>query len=456
MLFFELDFLILFLLPTAFLACAAKASGQGWLAPWIAIIASLFFLYEFSWVSAAVATLSIAINYGAARVLLRLRKRRILASAIAANLIVLAYFKYSILIDDTFFHSKISWEWRIALPLGISFYTFQQIAFLVDIYRGKVSSFNFKTYALFKLYFPQFIAGPIVHFERVRASYERWPTFNARSIRFGLVIMAIGFAKKLVGDHFGAIANVAFEHQDTLTFDAAWNGALAFSLQIYFDFSGYSDMAVGLARLFGVSLPFNFNSPYKSRGPTEFWRRWHVTLSRWLRDYLYISLGGNRHGRNRMLAALFLTMALGGLWHGAAWTFLLWGALHGVALLLLRLVKARPPAIVSRAVFLLFLMVTWIFFRSETFEGAAAHLAALVSGEGGLSANAVWQATAGVVALLCCLMLPNSQQISLWLSARRVHAFWLVDLPIAAAAVFILALAFISPETTNAFIYFEF
>jgi len=193
MLFFDVNFLILFLTPVVVISYGLVLVGQRSLAPWVAIIASLVFLGVFSWVSVVVAIMSLSINYAAGNYLLTHRKKMVLAAMVAANLAMLGYFKYSILINGTFFHDERPLIWRLALPLGISFYTFQQIAFLSDIYWGKTTSFSLRTYLLFKLFFPQLIAGPIVHFERVRASYERWPTFNPRSVRFGLLMISLGF-----------------------------------------------------------------------------------------------------------------------------------------------------------------------------------------------------------------------------------------------------------------------
>jgi D-alanyl-lipoteichoic acid acyltransferase DltB (MBOAT superfamily) len=475
MLFFQLDFLLLFLVPLIASVALLKAFGVRSLLPWVASAASLTFLFVDSTISGLIAIVSICINYFAARYLLSHRTSEVFAAAVTANLAMLAYFKYS-----GWFAGSSPWSWHMLLPLGISFYTFQQIAFLADVYRGKVSSFSFRTYILFKLFFPQFIAGPITHFERVRASYERWPTFNARSIRYGLTIFSIGMAKKLVGDYFGGIANPIFANQASLDFYTAWTGMLAFTFQIYFDFAGYSDMAVGLARLFGVSLPFNFNSPYKSRSIAEFWRRWHMTLSRWLRDYLYIPLGGNRHGLPRTVAALMITMTLGGLWHGANWTFVAWGVAHGLALVATRFVSLPGWSALKTALTFLFVMLAWILFRSETFTGALQHYLSLVPGHANLGLGIeLWrivnlllpftpvegdfnrpqqliEITAILLAVVACLTAPNSQQIALWFAARRLYSFALADIPLMIFVVALLAFAMVTPDTRNAFIYFQF
>lgn len=479
MLFFELDFLIIFLLPLLLIVVPLKAVGFTKILPWIASASSIAFLYAFSTISVVIAIFSLLLNYFVAAYFLKHRSKSLFLSTVFINLAVLGYFKYSILIDKSIFDGNSSWAWRVALPLGISFYTFQQIAFLADVYKGKVQSFNFKTYILFKLFFPQFVAGPITHFGRVAASYERWPTFNARSIKFGLAIFALGMAKKLIGDHFGSISNVGFSHQSTLSTYEAWVSMFAFTLQIYFDFSGYSDMAIGVARIFGVSLPYNFNSPYKSKSLSDFWRRWHITLSQWLRDYLYISLGGNRHGAVKMALALFVTMALGGLWHGANWTFLLWGVAHGVALIAVRFLGFSAPTIVKQLLVFLFVMLTWILFRSDSLSGAMQHYASLINfSSSGLGVEAqrlvnifspsfsidaktnmphqLSEIAAILMATLLCFLAPNSRRLSVWFVARRVHSLMLMEIPLLVGLIILLSVAFVSPDTANAFIYFEF
>lgn len=485
--------MLLFLIPLVAGVAIFKALGVRRPLPWIASAASLIFLYIDSethregrpispavYFSPLIAMLSIGINYIAARWLLKRRTFPVFAFAVTVNLGVLAYFKYSGWLA-LWLAALQPFAWGALLPLGISFYTFQQIAFLADVYRGKVPDFSFRTYILFKLFFPQFIAGPITHFERVRASYERWPTFNARSIRYGLTLFCIGIAKKLAGDYFGAIAAPVFASGHApLDFYTAWAGMLAFGFQIYFDFAGYSDMALGIARLFGVSLPFNFNSPYKAKSISDFWRRWHMTLSQWLRDYLYIPLGGNRHGGLRTALALFLTMALGGLWHGAGAGYVLWGVAHGVALIAVRFFGFKVPAFIGRAATLLFVMLAWVLFRPGPLDSALQHYFYLVPGngnfgfgielwrvinlllpfapiEGGFNKpNQLTEIAAILLAVAVCLTMPNSQRIALWCAARRVYSFILADIPLLIFAVAILAFAMVTPDKQNAFIYFQF
>ncbi|MDB5413819.1 MAG: hypothetical protein JWR10_2154 [Rubritepida sp.] len=326
----------------------------------------------------------------------------ILGFALFLNLIVLAYFKYYL-----FFAAEISraagFDVNIAtiyLPIGISFYTFTQIAFLVDTYHDKVKELNFIHYLLFVTYFPHLIAGPILHHAEMMQQFRTKSIYRlkAENISVGLTIFIIGLFKKVVladgiapfvGPIFDAPAGAAAPGMA-----AAWVGALAYTLQLYFDFSGYSDMAIGLSRMFGIILPLNFASPYKAESIIEFWRRWHMTLSRFLRDYLYFALGGSHRGTARRYANLFITMLLGGIWHGAGWTFLLWGAVHGVLLTLnhafravaggTRPASARPAWI--RAAFVLgtFILVTmaWVLFRAPDVTAAFRILSSMVGWHG--------------------------------------------------------------------------
>lgn len=283
---------------------------------------------------------SIAFNYSAGYALARrspTRPRALLGIAIGMNLGLLGYFKYfNFFLDNLNALTDAHFENPpILLPLGISFFTFTQIAFLVDAYQGKAKEFNFVHYTLFVTYFPHLIAGPILHHKEMMPQFAaaagcRW---NARNIAVGGSIFIIGLAKKiLLADALAEFATPIFSAvhdggQPMLI--EAWIAALAYTLQLYFDFSAYSDMAIGLSLLFNVRLPANFESPYKSTSIIEFWRRWHISLSRFLRDYLYIPLGGNRKGPLRRYLNLLATMLLGGLWHGAGWPFIVWGGLHG-------------------------------------------------------------------------------------------------------------------------------
>ena len=309
--------------------------------------------------------------------------RRLLTTlGVTANLAALGWFKYA------GFFAQISNDLAgtqleilvPALPLAISFYTFQQISFLVDIHQDKTVPPAFWDYCAYVLFFPQLIAGPIVHhrtFFRQHSALFRSEGLSS-DIQIGLSIFVIGLFKKLViADNLALHATPVFAAADAgepLHALQAWRGLAAYTLQIYFDFSGYSDMAIGLGRCFGIRLPVNFNSPYRAASIIEFWRCWHITLSNFLRDYLYIPLGGNRHGRLRRYLNLFLTMLIGGLWHGASWSFVFWGALHGLYLIInhawQKLIGLRLPLWLGRVLTILAVMLAWVFFRAETFDGA--------------------------------------------------------------------------------------
>jgi D-alanyl-lipoteichoic acid acyltransferase DltB (MBOAT superfamily) len=266
--------------------------------------------------------------------------------------------------------------------VGISFYTFTQIAFLVDAYRGNVTRYALPHYVMFVTYFPHLIAGPILHHKDMIPQFEQEKRKrpDAHLILWGLVIFSIGlFKKTCLADGIQPYVALAFGPA-VPSFDQAWIGALAYTSQLYFDFSGYSDMAIGLSLMFGVFLPLNFNSPYKATSIVDFWRRWHMTLSQFLRDYLYISLGGNRHGRILRYLNLMITMVLGGLWHGAAWTFVIWGVLHGAYLCINNAWSSYCPAVAPRFARLASLgsfiltfvavVVAWVFFRADSISSA--------------------------------------------------------------------------------------
>lgn len=322
-------------------------------------------------------------------------KRIYLFVAVLSNLIVLGVFKYSNFFISTandLISPNFGWGsiplLNIVLPLGISFFTFTQIAFLVDTYRGQVKETDPIHYLLFVTYFPHLIAGPVLHHKQMMPQFGFASTyrFNHESVAIGLTVFCIGLFKKVVfADELAVYANLVFDGTNAgvkPTFFDAWTGALAYTLQLYFDFSGYSDMAIGLSRLFNIRLPLNFNSPYKAFNIIEFWRRWHMTLSAFLRDYIYIPLGGNRNGKVARYRNLILTMLLGGLWHGAGWTFVLWGGLHGIYLVInhawLRVTDGgfgrylpNPVAIVlGVGMTFLAVVIAWVSFRAANFATA--------------------------------------------------------------------------------------
>ncbi|MEZ4600984.1 MAG: MBOAT family O-acyltransferase [Syntrophotaleaceae bacterium] len=308
----------------------------------------------------------------------RANPKAVLIFGISINLALLGFYKYS-----DFFIENINALagtdfsfFRLALPLAISFFTFQQIAYLFDSYKGETTEYDFLNYCLFVSFFPQLIAGPIVHHKEMMPQFARVKNvfFNWKNMAMGVFIFSIGFFKKVVvADSFAVWATAGFDGADVLTFFEAWASSLSYTLQLYYDFSGYTDMAIGSAYMFNIQLPINFNSPYKAVNIQDFWRRWHITLSRWLRDYLYIPLGGNRKGPGRTYINLFLTFLLGGLWHGAGWTFVLWGGMHGAGTALHKWWQDKGMRMPKWAAWLttfLFVHFAWVFFRAQSFDDA--------------------------------------------------------------------------------------
>jgi len=374
---------------------------------WLAA-ASLFF---YGWWDARFVGLllaSVVFNYATGYLIgHRLQRGRaagvLLAGAIGVDLALLGYFKYANFFVANFnavfgFNLPIG---EFFLPLGISFFTFTQIAFLVDTWRGKVREYDFTHYLLFVTYFPHLIAGPVLHHAQMMPQFARPATYhvNWENIALGVSIFVLGLAKKvLLADSFAEFSSPVFDiarDGGQPMFFEAWIGALSYTLQLYFDFSAYSDMAIGLSLMFNVRLPMNFNSPYQATSIIEFWRCWHMTLSAFLRDYLYIALGGNRKGTVRRYANLMATMLLGGLWHGAGWTFVMWGGLHGVYLLVnhaWRGFKGRMgwgaggfmARLLAGVLTFLSVVVAWVFFRAESFSAAIAVLSGM-SGARGIS-----------------------------------------------------------------------
>jgi len=384
-------------------------SSQRLAALWLAA-ASVFF---YGWWDVRYVVLlltSVAFNFGAGQLIGRRvtgersepvspSAKILLVAAIAVNLAFLIYFKYANFFVDNLNHlTGSTWTFaQVVLPLGISFFTFTQIAFLVDTYQGKVKEFNFVHYALFVTYFPHLIAGPVLHHKQMMPQFRHPDIYriSLESFNIGLTIFIIGLAKKvLLADQFALYANPVFnavaQGGEPKLFEA-WIGALAYALQLYFDFSGYSDMAIGLSRMFNVKLPLNFDSPYKAPNIIEFWRRWHMTLSAFLRDYLYVPLGGNRKGVRRRYANLMLTMLLGGLWHGAGWTFVLWGGLHGVYLVInhgwRKLTGSGGSdtgwrAVAGIALTFVVVVVAWVPFRAPDMDAALRMWAGMIGVNG--------------------------------------------------------------------------
>ncbi len=387
---FIFAFLPLTLVGFFLLASLSERFAAGWL------VAMSFVFY--GWTQPALVPLllsSALFNFAAGLAVQRLKAAKNKAAMIVAtvgvtiDLVVLGYFKYAdflIVNIDSIFGADVR-PLDVLLPLGVSFFTFTQIAYLVDCYQKKVREYNLLHYLLFVSYFPHLIAGPILHHAELMPQFASRAIYRMdfRNVTIGLTAFLIGLFKKVVfADGISTFVNPVFDRalQHPIGFIDAWQAALAYSLQIYFDFSGYCDMALGISAMFGVFLPINFWSPYKSASIIDFWRRWHITLSRFLRDYLYFPLGGNRRGTGRRYANLMVTMLLGGLWHGANWTFILWGGLHGLFLTINHGWRAwrsasgfqhsRGPIAVHVSIFVTYLAVVfaWVLFRAGDLRAA--------------------------------------------------------------------------------------
>ena len=420
---------------------------------------------------------SIAFNFLVANILARRRSGWLLLVGISGNLALLIYFKYAMFLLGSF-NAALGLTpptVQIYLPIGISFYTFTQIAFLVDTYQDRTREYEPLKYGLFVSFFPHLIAGPIIHHKEIMPQFERDEIYTP-SLEYiipGLTWFAIGLFKKVVladnvARFVGPVFKAAANGMPVGPADA-WIGTASYALQIYFDFSGYSDMAIGLALMMGIRFPLNFDSPYKAVSLIDFWRRWHMTLSRFLRDYLYIPLGGSRRGEARRYANLIVTMLLGGLWHGASWNFFVWGALHGGGLAAnhaWRAVADRLGITLPRGLAWLLTMfvvlMAWVPFRAETltsslamWKGMLGLSGALPSGDPDMREACIWIVALSAIALCA----PNTQTIMSWKAGAGTDARWKwqprLGWALALGCLFGVAVAG-SLTKTSYFLYFRF
>jgi len=391
------------------------------------LISSLFF---YSWWNIAYLPLligSIVFNYAIG---LKLSKNEghknkyLLIFGILANVCLLGYFKYTdFLIENinVFVDNDLPLLY-LTLPLALSFFTFQQIAYLVDSYRCETREYSFINYAVFVSFFPQLIAGPIVHHKEMMPQFseENNKRINYNNVAVGTFIFAIGLFKKVViADTFSVWVINGFDIADSLSFFEAWAATLSYTFQIYFDFSGYTDMAIGIALLFNIRLPINFNSPYKALNIQDFWRRWHITLSGFLRDYIYIPLGGSRKIKLLTYTNLMLTFLIGGIWHGASWMFILWGAAHGGALIIHRVWRDagfKMHKIIAWLLTFIFINVTWILFRAKEWDDVVKVLKGILGLNGfGAWSDSLFYGKKIVVFMILAFILiimKNSQEIA--------------------------------------------
>jgi len=393
MIFNSYIFIFLFL-PVTLLLFRITGKRLGYKSS-VGILCIASFLYYAWWNPPYLVLLlaSIFFNFYHAKIIAKSdRKKLQLLVGISVNLFLLGYFKYAgflvsninSIFDQTYNLGS------ILLPIGISFFTFQQIAYLCDVTKEGESKYGFREYVLFVTFFPQLIAGPIVHHKEMMPQFQNKAQDTDLNFAIGATLFVIGLSKKVIlADNLAPHASQIFDHAaNGVLFNVfeAWIACFAYTFQLYFDFSGYSDMALGVAAMFGIFLPANFLSPYKATSLIDFWRRWHITLSRFLKEYLYIPLGGNRKGKSRELANLLITMAIGGLWHGANWTFVVWGILHGIGLsinhLLSKLGLIAMPKLLGGFITFIFVSLCWVLFRAESFDAALLMLSTMSCTDG--------------------------------------------------------------------------
>lgn len=383
MLFNSIEFLFIYL-PIVFFVYFALNKiklvelAKGWL-----VFASLLFYsyWKIDYLPLILSSMIFNYSIGATltgKINLKINRKMVLFIGIAGNVLLLSYYKYfDFLVNNINYVLHTGYDTlKIALPLGISFFTFTQIAYLVDAYKEEVREYDFLNYALFVTYFPHLIAGPILHHSEMMPQFAdiRKKIINHKNISIGLFLLAVGLFKKvMLADFLSPFVKQTFDVSHNMPFFEAWIASFAYSFQLYFDFSGYCDMALGISWLFNIKLPINFNSPYIAQNIQDFWRRWHITLSRFLRDYIYIPLGGNKLGEFKTYRNLFTTFLIGGIWHGAAWTFIIWGALHGIGIVVHRLwqkLKIKIPSFIAIFITFIFVNFLWVFFRANSFSRA--------------------------------------------------------------------------------------
>ena len=464
MLFNSFAFLLVFLPVALALHWAVERFRPEWRLALLAVLSFAFYGY-WDWRFVPLMALSIGVNWFIAEAFVKGRAAHggvgngaLITLAIAINLLVLAVFKYFNFFADlaALIPGVSPPKSDLALPLGISFFTFHHVMYLTDLRRGQAPRFDLVRYALYIAFFPQVLAGPLVRWREIMHQFDERPYLRADAAqRFaqGLMLLVMGLVKKVfVGDPLSEYATPVFAAAaagKAVSVVEAWQATLAFGFQIYFDFSGYTDMALGIALMFGVVLPANFDIPYRAVSLQDFWRRWHMTLSRFLRDYLYIPLGGSKYGLPVQLWALFATMALGGLWHGASWTFVAWGVAHGLGLcvgVLWRKAGLPMPAMLGWALTFVFVMLCWVLFRAQTFEAAMLiykGLFGLAEWGHGFKWRAI--ALAAAVAIIGPTAWALSERIPPWRSVA-----------IGFAILFVLVLFKIGDDANYEFIYFQF
>lgn len=355
------------------------------LAKLVLVIASIYF-YSFNNTRNLLIILSsLSVNYFIYKLIINSQKKHYIILGIAFNILLLGYFKYTNFVIDNvnaFFNTNIHIA-KIILPLGISFFTFQQVGFLIDAYKDKHLKYNILDYCVFITFFPQLVAGPIVSHDEIIPQLKNRMCFNFENFCKGLFIFSIGLTKKvMLADFLAEKVNLGFDTLQSLTLAQGWITSFSYTLQLFLDFSGYCDMAIGIGLMFNIDIPFNFLSPYKAASIKEFWNTWHITLGRFLSKYLYIPLGGNRKGKFRTYINLFFVFFISGIWHGAGWLFILWGTLHGIAMVFHKIwteLGLRMNKVVAWFLTINFVNAAWVFFRAKNIKDALKVLTSMTS-----------------------------------------------------------------------------
>lgn len=476
MLFNSVEFLLIFL-PLVLAGFYVILKYNSNLTQWFLIFASMAFYSYWDIRYLPLLAGSIGVNYLFGNYLIRKPSRKLLVTSIVINLGLLVFFKYTDFIIETVntLQNQQFDLMHIALPLAISFFTFQQIAYLVDCYSQKIEKeYGFSNYALFVCYFPQLIAGPIVHhkemvpqFQKIGSGYH----VDAETVSKGLILLLVGLFKKVViADYIALYVDPAFSNVASLSFYDAWSAMLGFTLELYFDFSAYCEIAMGLGLLFGIKLPINFQSPYKATSIQDFWRRWHITLGEFLKHYLYIPLGGSNIGAVHTVLALSITMLLGGLWHGASWHYVVWGLLHGLMLsiyFIWRQTSYQLPPAAARLITFICVMLAWVMFRADSFNDAI-HYYGTLFGLNGVALPPLYQGLAENTGLINVTISPYFSGHELWLLIvlagctmyyQNIHEVLATIKPnnkLAATMATLVAVIALNLGTKSTFLYFQF
>jgi alginate O-acetyltransferase complex protein AlgI len=440
-----------------------------WSKSWL-LLMSLVFYAHYKKTHLPIILGSILFNYLAGKLLSKpastlkpLLKKLFLIISISANLGLLCYFKYMDFIILNI-NALTGWHFsslNLLLPLGISFFTFTQIAYLVDAYKGSITHHDPLNYGLFVTFFPHLLAGPILHHKQMIDQFyeEKNKQINFENIAQGLFLFTLGLSKKLlIADYFGIYANAGFSSTHILNMAEGWATSVSYALQLYFDFSGYTDMALGASLMFNILLPINFNSPYKALSFQDFWRRWHITLSNFLRDYVYIPLGGSRKGEIRTYCNLILTFLIGGLWHGAGWTFIFWGLLHGIGLALHRAwqkLHYSMPTLLAWFLTFNFINLGWIFFRAKDFSSALNIIKSMIGLNGLPSPSMSLSHMDGswlliimiLIGMVVCVGFKNSQELTAQFKPTPKYAL---------ITAILLTTCILCLRTYSEFLYFRF